>query len=107
MGDVLVLIHGLMKIALVAVVMVLVATAPSRASATGHERQTSWVQAVMCDQDDEPSRSRRMLDAGDDRWLKAEDASPIMNVDGTPMAGDLDIRGNFYGDCGASSMWDD
>ncbi len=107
MDDVLLFIHGLMKIALVAGVMVLVATAPSRASATAQEREPGWVQAAMCDQDDEPSRSRRMLDVDDDRWLEGDDASPSMNLDGTPMAGDLDICGNFYGDCSTSSMWDD
>lgn len=107
MDDALLFIHGLMKIALVAGVMALVATAPSRASAAGQERQTGWVQAAACDQDDEPSRSRRMLDVADDRWWEADDASPSMNLDGTPMAGDLDIRGNFYGDCSTSSMWDD
>lgn len=108
MDDVLLCIYSLMKIALVAGVMVLVATAPSRASATGQERQTGWVQAAVCDQeDDEPSRSRRMLDVDDDRWLEADDASPSMNLDGTPMCGDLDTNGNFYGDCSTSSMWDD
>jgi hypothetical protein len=30
-----------------------------------------------------------------------------MNLDGTPMAGDLDIGGNFYGDCGSAyDSWD-
>lgn len=107
MDDALLFIHGLMKLALVVGIMVLVATAPSRASATDQERRTGWVQAAVCDQDDEPSRSRRMLDVDDDRWLEADDASPSMNLDGTPMAGDLDTNGNFYGDCGTSSMLDD
>lgn len=107
MDDVLLLIHGLMKIALVAGVMVLVATAPARASVTGHQLQTSWTQAVECDQDHGLGRSRQMLVADDDRWLEVDDASPWTNLDGTPMVGDLDINGNFYGDCGsAGGSWD-
>jgi hypothetical protein len=50
---------------------------------------------------------RASAHADDDRWLEAYDASPSMNLDGTPMAGDLDICGNLYRDCSTSSMWDD
>ena len=55
-----------------------------------------------------------MLHADDDRWLESDD-TPSMNLDGTPMAGDLDLNGNVYGDCGGafdgwdsstSGMWD-
>jgi hypothetical protein len=48
-----------------------------------------------------------MLHAGDDdRWLESDD-TPSMNLDGTPMAGDLDLNGNVYGDCGgAFDGWD-
>lgn len=103
----LLLIHGLVKIALVMGVMVLVATAPSQASTSGHELQAGLVPAATCDQDDKPSWGHRMLHADDDSWLASEDTSPSMNLDGTTMAGDLDICGNFYGDCSTSSMWDD
>ncbi|MCO4095350.1 MAG: hypothetical protein HEQ37_19200 [Acidovorax sp.] len=106
MDDALLFIHGLMKLALVIGIMVLVATAPSHAYATGHGQQAVAAHANEYDQDEEPSWGRRMLH-DDDRWLDADDASPCMNIDGTPMAGDLDIHGNFYGDCSASSMWDD
>ena len=107
MNDILLLLHGLMKVLLVAGVMVLVATTPSRAHASLHGQQAVPAQATEHDQDDAPSWGRRMLHAEDDRWLEADDASPSMNLDGMPMAGDLDICGNFYGDCSSSSMWDD
>lgn len=48
-----------------------------------------------------------MLYADDGLWLEANDTSPLMNLDGTPMSGDIDINGNFYDDSGGSSMWDD
>ena len=107
MDDALLFIHGVMKLALVLGVMVLVATAPSQAHEAVHGQQAVAAQATEHDQDDEPSWGRRMLHAHDDRWLEADDASPSMNLDGTPMAGDLDICGNFYGDCSTSTMWDD
>lgn len=106
MTDVLLFLDGLMKIALVVGVMILVATAPSQAHATSHGQNAAAAHATQHDQDDEPSWGRRMLHDGD-HWLDADDASPCMNLDGTPMAGDLDTSGNFYGDCGTSSMWDD
>ena len=117
MDDVLLLLHGLMKIALVASVMVLVATAPARAGATNHGRQAGATPATEPDQDDEPTRSRKMLLAhDDDHWLESDD-QPSVNLDGTPMCGDVDLHGNVYGDCGSafdswdstttSSMWDD
>ena len=107
MNDFLLLLHGLMKVLLVAGVMVLVATSPSRGHASFHGQQAIAAQATEHDLDDEPSWSRRMLHANDDSWLEVDDESPSMNLDGTPMAGDLDICGNFYGDCSTSSMWDD
>lgn len=106
MSDLLLLIHGLMKIALVMGLMVLVATAPSQAHATSQGQQTVAPHAIEHEEDDEPSWGRRVIH-DDDRWLEADEGSPCMNLDGTPMAGDLDIDGNFYGDCGsAHHSWD-
>jgi hypothetical protein len=107
MNDILLLLHGLMKVLLVAGVMVLVVTAPSRADAPSRGQEAVATQATDHDQSGEGSWGRRMLHTDDDRWLEADDASPSMNLDGTPMAGDLDTSGNFYGDCSTSSMWDD
>jgi hypothetical protein len=107
MNDILLLLHGLMKVLLVAGVMVLVVTAPSRADAPVRGQLAVATQATDNDQNDDASWGRRMLHTDDDRWLEADDASPSMNLDGTPMAGDLDTNGNFYGDCSTSSMWDD
>lgn len=113
MDDVLFLLHGLMKVMLIAGVMVLVATTPSRAGTPSHEMQTGLAQTSDHDQDDKPSWGRRMLHVDDDdRWLQSDDH---MNLDGTPMCGDLDLNGNFYGDSGSAfdswdgstaSMWD-
>lgn len=106
MDDALLFIHWLMKLALVLGVMVLVATAPSQASTRGRGLQIGLVPAATCGHDDEPSWSRRMLHADDDRWRESDD-TPSMNLDGTPMAGDLDLNGNVYGDCGgAFDGWD-
>lgn len=107
MNDALLFIHGIMKLTLVLGVMVLVATAPSQASTREQGLQTGLVPAATSDHDDEPSWGRRMLRAGDDdRWLESDD-TPSMNLDGTPMAGDLDLNGNVYGDCGgAFDGWD-
>ena len=115
MNDVLLLLHGLMKLALIDGVVVLVATAPSLADTPGRELDAGLAQTTTHDQDGKPSWGRRMLLADDDRWLESDDNSPSMNLDGTPMCGDLDIDGNCYGDCGSafeswggstSSMWD-
>ena len=107
MEDVLLLLDGLMKIALVASVMIVVATAPSRAGAASHGRQADAAPATTPDQDDEPTWSRRMLHAhDDDHWLESDD-QPSVNLDGTPMCGDLDLNGNVYGDCGSAfDAWD-
>lgn len=106
MSDLLLLIHGLMKIALVMGLMVLVATAPSPAHATNQGQQTGRPLAIEHGEDEEPSWGRRVID-NDDRWLEADDRSPCMNLDGTPMAGELDIGGNFFGDCGSAyDSWD-
>ena len=115
MDDALLFIHGIMKLTLVLGVMVLVATAPSQASTRGHGLQTGLVPAATCDHDDEPSWGRWMLLADDDLWSDSEDTTSSFNVDGTPMAGDIDLNGNLYGCCSSgldswdgstSSMWD-
>lgn len=42
----------------------------------------------------------------DDHWLESDD-QPSVNLDGTPMCGDLDLNGNVYGDCGSAfDAWD-
>jgi hypothetical protein len=115
MDDVLLLLHGLMKLTLVAGVMVLVATAPSLADTPGRALEVGEAQTTSHHQDDKHSWGHRMLHADDDRWLDFDDTSPSMNLDGTPMCGDLDLNGNFYGESGSafdswdgstSSMWD-
>jgi hypothetical protein len=115
MDDVLLLLHDLMKLALIAGVIVLVATTPSRAGTEGHGLLTSAAQTTTHDQDDKPSWGRRMLLADDDLWSDSEDTTSSFNVDGTPMAGDIDLNGNLYGCCSSgldswdgstSSMWD-
>jgi hypothetical protein len=99
MHDTLLLLHGVMKVMLVIGVMVLVATAPSRASASSHQIQTGPAHSVALHEDDSPTWGRRMLHAtDDDRWLEPDD-QPFTNLDGTPMAGDIDLDGNFFGDC--------
>ena len=115
MEDALLFIHGLMKLALVLGVIVLVATAPALADTPGREVASGRAQTSVCDQDDRPSWGRRMLLADDDLWSDAEDTTSSFNVDGTPMAGDIDLNGNLYGCCSSgldswdgstSSMWD-
>lgn len=106
MDEVVLLLHGLMKLVLVAVIMVLVATAPSRASTPNRDLQVG--PGSGADEDDTPESGRRRLSADEDsRWMDGDDHSPVMNLDGTPMSGDLDIAGNFFGDCGQPSIWDD
>jgi hypothetical protein len=122
MDDLLVLVHGLMKLALVVGVMVLVATAPSAATTSGKGSGNSLVQstsahvsAQVVDDHDEPyGRTRSRLDDSG-TWMDSDDSSPSMNLDGTPMNGDLDLNGHVFGDCGcdfddsssvAHSMWD-
>lgn len=106
MGDLLLLMHGLMKLALVIGLIVLVATAPSVEAATGDQssglRSERGVAngATQTEMDhDAPSRARTRLD-GWTNWVDSEDSSPFFNLDGTPMNGDFDIHGHAYGDCG-------
>ena len=114
MDDLLVLVHGLMKLALVVGVMVLVATAPAataaakgRSGLSSHHGVAVAATAGAAAYDDEAlGRRRSRLDDGCN-WMDSDDSSPSMNLDGTPMNGDLDLNGHFYGDCGTSSMWDD
>lgn len=112
-GDLLIFVHGAMKIALVVGLIVLVATAPSPAGAAAQDRHpygaVSSPDSVVVERDDSdedqwPGHRRTRED--EDDWLGSDDGSPAMNLDGTPMAGELDINGNFFGDCGSSSLWD-
>lgn len=122
MDDLLVLVHGLMKLALVVGVMVLVATAPPgtaaaerRSGLTSPHGVAVAAMAGAAAYDDEAfGRGRLRLDDGGS-WMDSDDSSPSMNLDGTPMNGDLDLNGHFYGDCGcdfddwssdAHTMWD-
>ena len=122
MDDLLVLVHGLMKLALVVGVMVLVAAAPAATAAAERRPGPSLTHGIAVAatagaaayDDDALGRERSRLDDGDD-WMDSDDSSPSMNLDGTPMNGDLDLNGHFYGDCGcdfdtwsndASSSWD-
>ncbi len=97
-----------MKVMLVAGLIMLVATSPSRAFTPSHAVQAGLEAVAGHDQDDEPSWGRRMLHTSiEDHW-PASDDQPSMNLDGTPMAGDLDLNGNFFGDIGSAfDGWDD
>lgn len=120
MDDLLVLVHGLMKLALVVGVMVLVATAPSATAAaerrsdltSAHVVAVAATEGAAAYDDEALGRGRSRLDDGGS-WMDSDDSSPSMNLDGTPMNGDLDLNGHFYGDCGcddwssdAHTMWD-
>lgn len=117
-----VLVHGLMKLALVVGLMVLVATAPTTIAAAERRSGLSSPHGVAVAatagaavyDDESLGRGRSRLDDGGN-WMDSDDSSPSMNLDGTPMNGDLDLNGNFYGDCGcdfhdwssdAHTMWD-
>jgi len=114
MDDLLPLIHRLMKVAPLIGVMTLVATAPSPAVAASHQEQSSiragavdpeLMKAVACNADERRSSGRRTLYADDDNWIESDGSSPCMNLDGTPMNGDLGQHGNSVGDCGGSLGW--
>lgn len=106
MGDLLLLVHGLMKLALVIGLIVLVGTAPSVGAATGDQSSGFTSERDIANGDkkmeidhDAPSQARTRLD-GWTNWADSEDSSPAFNLDGTPMNGDFDIHGHAYGDCG-------
>lgn len=124
MVDLLLLIHGLMKVALVVGVMLLVATAPTSAAVadrtvdhppsaqsissslaggmsddTGAVHLPAFDQAwhleagrAEPDQDHWRNESARVSATDDDHFPRH-----TMNVDGTPMFGNIDINGNSWG----------
>lgn len=112
-GDFLLFLHGAMKIALVVGLIVLVATAQSPAVAAAQDRHPygavhnpDSVGVEHDDSDDDQWPGHRRTRDDEDDWPGSDDVSPAMNLDGTPMAGELDINGNFFGDCGSSTLWD-
>lgn len=110
MDDFLLAIHGLMKLMLVVGVMVLVATAPQSAGASG-------VHAAGVPAQAQAVGTRRLSDhttldaATDSAWEECRvskdsicsttsDRDPFeqdFNIDGTPMCGAVDINGNAWG----------
>jgi hypothetical protein len=116
MDDFLLLIHGLMKVALVIGVLVLVATAPSPAIAFGLQEEPSAsadsssaarIEAAGWEADERRSSSRCIPYVDDDDWMESSSYDHGMNLDGTPMNGDLDLNGNSFGDCGGPFDWGD
>lgn len=109
MDDVLLLVDGLMKVALLVGIMVLVATAPSAKSASpnGWPEPNPEVRRRQCC--DDIDFNRGPLDDDDDdletSWMRGS-VGPAVNVDGTPMSGDLDINGNPFGITSGSSSDD-
>ena len=91
MDDLLLLIHGLMKIALLTGIMVLVATAPSRAAAAaGHGLPGSLFTGLVGASAAVHRNSGSMTDS-------FADSEPAFNIDGTVMLGAFDMNGNAYG----------
>lgn len=109
MEDLPLLADGLMKVALLVGIMVLVATAPSARSASPN----GWREANPDERrhhfcDDSDFDCRRLDDDDDDlgtSWMRTS-VGPAVNVDGTPMSGDLDINGNPFGITNGSSSDD-
>ena len=98
MDDLLLLFHGLMKLALVVGLMVLVATAPSSKPATLARRLSSGHndgRGQRFNDEDDFGRHRSGADL-ETNWAQS-DFEPYVNVDGTPMCGDVDINGNAFG----------
>jgi hypothetical protein len=116
MDDLLLVFHGLMKLMLVVGVMVLVATAPQSAVASGVHAAGMSAQAqaggtrrlsdhTTFDADDPLDgatdsgwEERRV--SKDSIWSTTSDRDPFeqdFNIDGTPMCGAVDINGNAWG----------
>ena len=108
MEDLPLLVDGLMKVALLVGIMVLVATAPSAKSASpnGWPEPNPEVRRCQCCNDSDFNRGP--LDDDDDLETSSMRGSvgPAVNVDGTPMSGDLDINGNPFGITSGSSSDD-
>ena len=98
MDDLLLLFRGLMKLELVVGLMVLVATAPSSKPATVARRLSSGHndgRGQRSNDEDDFGRRRSGADL-ETSWAQS-DFEPYVNVDGTPMCGDVDINGNAFG----------
>jgi hypothetical protein len=105
MSELLLLLDGLMKAALVVCLMVLVATAPSNASARSTAQRYAEEGGLR-----QPDTEATSSEEEPDRWRAGyayeslasheEERDPFehtTNIDGTPMCGDVDINGNVYG----------
>lgn len=111
MNDVLLLIHGLMKICLVISVLVLVVTWPGRSSAAGaviHQggllfaglvgaTTGSMTLPVTDESGAAPPLQEPMSATQEDYCDSDSEVKPLFNIDGTPMFGDFDANGNPYG----------
>ena len=140
MDELLFLLHGLMKVALCAGVLVLVATAPSLSAASAHTDQAPvdslplqgwtglhitddlalpWATGFHSDNaghasplgmdhdsvlevdqyefDDCSRGASSRLFGTDDSGIEWAEDQPLINTDGTPMNGDLDLQGNAFG----------
>ena len=98
MDELLLFLHGLMKLALVVGLMVLVAAAPS-AKPAPHARRLSSGHNERRGQrsGDEDDFGRRRSSADLESSWAQSDFEPYVNVDGTPMCSDVDINGNAFG----------
>ena len=98
MDELLLFLHGLMKLALVVGLMVLVATAPSASPAPHARRLSSGYnerRGQRFDDEDDFGRRRSSADLASS-WAQSN-FEPYVNVDGTPMCGDVDTNGNAFG----------
>lgn len=150
MDELLLLLHGLMKVALCAGILVLVATAPSRAAGSGQADQAPadprppqnwtalhitedlafpWAAGFPSDHaahasplsidhgavlevdhyefDDSSRGASSRLFGNDDSGIEWAEDEPLINLDGTPMNGDMDLHGNAFGISGCDhDLWD-
>lgn len=88
MGDLFSLIDSLLNIALVVGVMLLVATEPAGAV-------TAVLQALAASSDDVTGWSPAF--SNNDDSSDHDFSEHAVNIDGTPMCGDIDIHGNVFG----------
>ena len=96
MDELLLFFDGLMKLALVAAIMVLVATAPSAKPAPLAQRLRSGHDESRRQSLDDDFGRRQSDDDLDACW-RDSGFEPTVNIDGTPMCGDVDVRGNAFG----------
>lgn len=150
MDELLLLLHGLLKVALCVGILVLVATAPSLAAGRVQPDQTPadpltphtwtalhisddlalpWATGFQSDHAGHPSSLGMDHDAvletdlyefddscrgaagrlfgNDDSGIDWADDQPLINLDGTPMNGDMDLHGNTFGVSSCDhDLWD-